>query len=113
MCQYTYMEHVNEEKTSNTRCQHCETFFDSSDLKAVFTESAEVLLCMACARDLEEGMDAEPPCTCSQTDVDLFDARGCDAHDRNSGYNVRQRAMQAHETVNVFSLSVMEETCPF
>ena len=109
------MEHLNTEKTANTRCEHCAEFFHSDDLKAVFVESQPepTVLCRVCARSLEEEMDAEPECTCRHTDVDLFDPRGCEAHDRNSGYNVRQRALQANEIVTVFSLSVMEETCPF
>src|SRR6266542_4392976 len=44
---------------------------------------AEELLCL----------EAEAPCTCRQSDADLFDARGCDFHDPNSPWNVRMRAV--------------------
>lgn len=27
-------------------------------------------------------MEPEPECTCEQTDVDLFDARGCELHNQ-------------------------------
>ena len=29
----------------------------------------------------------EPECECQQTDVDLFDPRGCELHDSRSRYN--------------------------
>jgi hypothetical protein len=47
--------------------------------------------CVACAAvlALEE---PEPVCTCQQTDVDLFDARGCELHYDMSAYNCRMRA---------------------
>jgi len=42
-------------------------------------------LCIAC---LQEALESnEPECTCTQTDVDLFDARGCDFHSDRSDYN--------------------------
>ena len=109
------MNGLQEIGTTNARCEHCAEFFHTDDLKAVFIENQPdyTVLCMACARTVEEESGTEPPCTCRHTDVDLFDPRGCEAHDRNSGYNVRQRATQAHEIVTVFNLSVMEETCPF
>ena len=33
---------------------------------------------------LEGNGDMEPECSCRQTDVDLFDARGCELHDSQS-----------------------------
>ncbi len=43
--------------------------------------SIEYQLCPACAEP------PEPECTCTQTDVDQFDSRGCELHDRPSGWN--------------------------
>jgi hypothetical protein len=51
-------------------------------------------LCADCAIRLVE--DQEPECECSQSDADLFDARGyCEYHDPNSTWNVRLRAVTA------------------
>lgn len=36
-------------------------------------------------------LDAEPDCTCTQTDVDQFDARGCELCDPRSTWNEQQR----------------------
>jgi hypothetical protein len=47
-------------------------------------------LCIACAADL---LELEPECECSQTDVDVFDPRGCPYHDSLSPWNVRRRAV--------------------
>jgi hypothetical protein len=41
--------------------------------------------------------DHEPACYCTQTDVDLLDARGCDLHDPRSEWNARLRAVTAVE----------------
>ena len=51
------------------------------------------LMCIACAADLLS-ME-EPDCDCHQSDVDLFDARGCPAHDVMSPWNSRLRALTA------------------
>jgi hypothetical protein len=40
-------------------------------------------------------LEADAPCTCRQSDADLFDAVGCDYHDPNSPWNVRLRAVTA------------------
>ncbi len=49
--------------------------------------------CLPCAvADLES---REPECECRQTDVDLFDARGCELHDSSSPWNERMRAVTA------------------
>ena len=52
--------------------------------------------CAAIARadELLE-LEADAPCTCRQSDADLFDAVGCDYHDPNSPWNVRLRAVTA------------------
>jgi hypothetical protein len=47
-------------------------------------------LCIACAADL---LELEPECECTQTDVDVFDPRGCPYHDSHSPWNVRRRAV--------------------
>jgi|SRR6266568_3838581 len=42
-------------------------------------------LCIGC---LQETLEAnEPECWCQQTDVDVFDPRGCELHDDRSDYN--------------------------
>ena len=48
-------------------------------------------LCIRCA--LESVESQEPECACSQSDVDVFDARGCPLHDGNSSWNSRLRAL--------------------
>ena len=42
---------------------------------------------------MHEDPEREPECDCQQTDVDLFDARGCELHDSESPWNVRLRAV--------------------
>jgi hypothetical protein len=49
--------------------------------------------CLACA--ISEVESQEPNCECRQTDVDLFDARGCELHDSSSPWNLRMRAVRA------------------
>ena len=51
----------------------------------------ELGLCLGCAVEVLESQ--EPECECRQTDVDLFDSRGCGIHDSNSPWNVRLRAV--------------------
>lgn len=46
-----------------------------------------------CARQLAEEGAREPNCACRQTDVDLFDSRGCALHDPSSDYNAHLRAV--------------------
>jgi hypothetical protein len=53
--------------------------------------------CLTCAiANLET---QEPECECRQTDVDLFDARGCELHDSGSRWNERPRAVTANSAV--------------
>ncbi len=109
------MQHLNNEETNgNTRCDCCTEFFHTSDLHAIFQDGVEfpAIICTACKRDREEllaEMEQEPECSCHQTDVDLFDARGCDAHDSNSPWNVRMRALCASERGLSMRLWPMEE----
>ncbi len=94
------MQHLNEETNGNIKCDCCRDFFHTSDLHEIFQDNILAVLCTTCKRDREElleEMDQEPECSCQQTDVDLFDARGCDAHDSNSPWNVRMRALCASE----------------
>jgi hypothetical protein len=49
--------------------------------------------CIACA--VEEVESQEPECECTQTDVDLFDAAGCEFHNPASQWNARLRAVIA------------------
>jgi hypothetical protein len=56
-------------------------------------------LCLGCAMTGAE-LEAEEhavfgPCTCRQTDADIFDPRGCESHDSESLWNVRLRALTA------------------
>ena len=53
----------------------------------------ELALCLGCAVEVVESQ--EPECECAQTDVDLFDPRGCEYHDSTSPWNVRLRAVTA------------------
>jgi hypothetical protein len=53
----------------------------------------ELALCLGCAVEAVDGQ--EPECECSQTDVDLYDPRGCEYHDPASPWNVRLREVKA------------------
>jgi hypothetical protein len=50
-------------------------------------------LCPSCALEVME--NGEPECTCTRTDVDLFDACGCEFHDPESGWNRLLRTVTA------------------
>jgi hypothetical protein len=63
-------------------------------------------------RRLIEMEDQEPRCTCTQTDVDLFDARGCELHDPESWWNVALRAVTPAERYEQYEPVVAQE-CPF
>jgi hypothetical protein len=53
----------------------------------------------------------EPECECRQTDVDLFDARGCALHDPDSRWNVAQRGVS--DVARYEAASAADEICPF
>jgi hypothetical protein len=55
------------------------------------TWDTSLMVGACCAVDLE----LEPECSCRQTDVDMFDPRGCPYHDAMSPWNVRLRAVTA------------------
>ena len=46
-------------------------------------------------------LEADAPCTCRQSEVDLFDAVGCDYHDPNSPWNARLRAVTADQQYEI------------
>jgi hypothetical protein len=52
-----------------------------------------VAYCLGCAVETVECQ--EPECECRQSDVDMFDAAGCELHNPNSPWNVRMRAVTA------------------
>ncbi len=107
------MEHFNEETNENLRCNSCAEYFHQSDIHMIFVDGAEYasVLCTTCKRDHEELLAEmeNPECTCQMGGGDLFDPRGCDAHDSNSPWNVKQRALCASERGISFRLTPMEE----
>lgn len=63
-----------------------------------------------------ELVECEPPCTCYQTDVDLFNAGGCEAHDPGSDWNVALRAVtpvQQYECYERVAEPMDPPECPF
>jgi hypothetical protein len=62
----------------------------------------------------EQSEAPEPECECRQTDVDLFDARGCEFHDPDSRWNVAQRGITDIQRVERYeAASAADESCPF
>jgi hypothetical protein len=58
---------------------------------------------------VDDPRDHEPECTCEQTDVDQFDARGCALHDPNSAWNRAQPQSQALDhAIQAFAASEEE-----
>jgi hypothetical protein len=60
-------------------------------------------------QDRGELFDREPECSCRQTDVDRFDARGCELHDTSSAWNTAIRGVTDGERRIEFT----NEDCPF
>ena len=60
-------------------------------------------------RDLEA---QEPPCECTQTDVDLFDAGACEFHNPSSSWNVALRAVTPAQRYEIYEPAEAQE-CPF
>lgn len=50
-------------------------------------------------------MSIAPKCTCRQTDVELFDCRGCELHDDRSEFN---RAARARTMVEKYERAIEE-----
>jgi hypothetical protein len=71
------------------QCEGCHKRF-CSEHKVTFDGFQ---FCPACA--IAEVEAHEPECDCRQTDVDLFDAQGCEFHDPASPWNVRLRTLRA------------------
>jgi hypothetical protein len=62
--------------------------------------------CLACV--IAELESQEPDCECRQTDVDLFDARGCELHHASS-----PRSLSVREVADVTRHDALNEDCPF
>ena len=94
----------------NTRCGHpgCEVYLCHAGCEHLsftcyacggrFCSEHKVALdcvayCLGCAVETVESQ--EPECDCHQSDVDLFDAVGCEFHNPASLWNVRLRAVTA------------------
>jgi hypothetical protein len=63
--------------------------------------------CIACAVAVVESQ--EPECECRQTDVDRFDAAGCQLHNPASPWNVRLRAVTAIQQYDEYQDQRREE----
>jgi hypothetical protein len=83
--------HRNEDGSPypETTCCACRRRF-CADHKVVLDG---VAYCLGCA--VAEVESQEPECECQRTDVDLFDAAGCELHNPASPWNVRLRALTA------------------
>src|ERR1700694_5982664 len=79
-----YLCHASCEHLSFT-CYGCGRRF-CSEHKLVLDELS---YCLGCAVEAVESK--EPECDCHQSDVDLFDAAGCEFHNPASPWNVRRR----------------------
>ena len=83
-------------------CEHLSFRCDGCGLR--FCEAHGLSLgadrfCIGC---VAETLELEPECECRQTDVDMFEPRGCPFHDSRSPWNVRRRAVtavQEYETI--------------
>ena len=70
--------------------------FECDACRRRFCDAHRVMLdrapyCLRCAVAVVESH--EPECECTQTDVDLFDPRGCELHDSRSQWNVQRQAV--------------------
>ena len=80
----------------NAGCEHFSFQCDACGRR--FCDAHRVMLsglphCLRCAVAAVESH--EPECECTQTDVDLFDSRGCEFHDSRSHWNAQHRAVEA------------------
>ena len=73
------------------RCEACFKRFSSSHK----VNLGGMPYCPECAVEAVENQ--EPECECRQTDVDSFDAVGCEFHAPASSWNVRRRVVTAAE----------------
>jgi hypothetical protein len=77
-------------------CEHLS--FQCEGCRRCFRDAHRVVLdglsyCLGCAVAVVESQ--EPECECQRTDVDTFDAAGCELHNPASPWNVRLRAVTA------------------
>jgi hypothetical protein len=78
---------TREETESAPTCWECGDTCDELTQAPWRTDLMLVGAC--CLRDPE----LEPACSCQMDGGDLFDPRGCEAHDANSPWNTRLRAV--------------------
>jgi hypothetical protein len=86
-----------------SHCDGCREKVSQNELHLVEDDGSlyPVFFCAACKRLHDEAIyESEPECQCVQSDVDLFDARGCDLHDPNSIWNARLRAVSTVQRYN-------------
>ena len=76
------------------------------------TDRSEALVRHENALRLDELFAREPECTCQQTDVDLFDPRGCELHNESSSWNVEYRAVTDVQRYEEMKQEV-SDVCPF
>ena len=79
-----------------TGCEHLSFTCDACGRR--FCSDHRVILdglacCLGCAVEAVESQ--EPECDCQQTDIDVFDAAGCEFHNPASPWNMRLRAVTA------------------
>ena len=72
-------------------CEGCGRWFCTAHRVSMFDSA----YCPACAVEAVEAN--EPECGCHQTDVDLFDPRGCELHDDCSLWNQMRRQVTSIE----------------
>ena len=73
------------------RCDACRKRFCGGHKVALDS----VAYCLECAVEAVESQ--EPECECRQSDVDMFDAKGCEFHNPSSPWNVRLRALTSFQ----------------
>lgn len=81
-----------DQRPELTACDGCGAGFAIEELHAVDDGTPiPLFVCATCKAEMEH----EPACTCRRVDVDLLDARGCEAH----GEPVARpaAALQAHQ----------------
>ncbi len=78
------------QQAAQRECPHCSEPIAEHESTVM---QANELWHTSCLRRSRED-EPEPECTCHQTDVDLFDARGCELHDSRSGWNYRQEQLR-------------------
>ena len=90
-------------------CDACGRHFCSEHKVALDS----VAYCLECAVEAVESQEAE--CECRQSDVDMYDAAGCELHNPASPWNVRRRAVAAIQQYEATSQDTdsQGESCEF